>query len=693
MKTTSYCLTLLTLAAGSLLGAVVEITKSVSEADRNKITQAAPAAAPAKPKQARKVLVFSLTKGFRHSSIPHGVVAMEAIGKKSAAFSIEHSEDPKVFAAENLKRFDAVMMLNTTGDLFAEEEYKSALVEFVRSGKGLVGIHSATDTFYGWPEYGQMMGAYFDGHPWHEKVRLKIEDPNHATCKCFNGTHFDKVDEIYQYREKPYARERLRILMSLDPLGTDMKKGGMKRKDGDYAVGWVQKYGDGRVFYCNLGHREDTYWEPTVLAHFLAGIQFAVGDLKADTTPSAALKNKGDVSAPALKRGARLAIVGDSITEQKQYSKFIETYLLACMPHLEVQCLQFGWGGETAPGFANRMENDLVPWNPDVVTTCYGMNDGRYRKYEDTIGKAYEDGMRRIVDRMKKAGATVVVGSPGVVDSQTWAKNDPERDKIYNDNLNQLRQIAHRLADENGFRFADVYGAMMDSMVKSKAALGAAYHVGGGDGVHPAANGHLVMAYAFLKGLGLDGNLGTVTLDWKSGAATAEGGHKVLKATKGSLSLESSRYPFCFSGGEKDPNGTRSILPFSPFNKDLNRFTLVVKGLPEAGAVVKWGDATKSFSGAQLAGGINLAAEFLENPLVGPFNQVMQAVGTKQNFETHMIKGQITKFRSSPKTAEAQAANKALRKKLYDQNDGQHRAAKDSVKPVRHELVITPKGA
>ncbi|MCA9167589.1 MAG: hypothetical protein KDB23_07965, partial [Planctomycetales bacterium] len=82
-----------------------------------------------------------------------------------------------------------------------------------------------------------------------------------------------------------------------------------------------------------------------------------------------------------LEKGDRLAIIGDSITEQKLYSKYIETYLLACYPELQIQAYQFGWGGERAPGFANRMENDLIPWKPDVVTTCYGMNDGSYRAY------------------------------------------------------------------------------------------------------------------------------------------------------------------------------------------------------------------------------------------------------------------------------------------------------------------------
>jgi type 1 glutamine amidotransferase len=209
---------------GDLVASVEEITKTVSEEDKGKILAAAPAEAPVKPKSDRKILVFTLTKGFRHSSIPHGVVAMDALGRKSGGFSIEHSEDPAVFAADNLKRFDAVMMLNTTGELFTDPELQKSLQGFVTAGKGLIGIHSASDTFYSWEEYGKMMGGYFDGHPWHETVKLKVEDPNHATCECFHGKDFDVIDEIYQYKADPYSRERLRVLLSLDPSGTGVFK-------------------------------------------------------------------------------------------------------------------------------------------------------------------------------------------------------------------------------------------------------------------------------------------------------------------------------------------------------------------------------------------------------------------------------------------------------------------------------------
>jgi hypothetical protein len=323
------------------------------------------------------------------------------------------------------------------------------------------------------------------------------------------------------------------------------------------------------------------------------------------------------------------------------------------------------------------------------------MNDGSYRKYEEKIGRDYQEGMDRIIQRMKQAGARMVVGSPGVVDSDTWAANDPDKDKVYNENLGQLREIAHKLANENGFAFADVYGAMMDSMVAAKAAYGSSYHVAGGDGVHPAANGHLVMAYAFLKGLGFDGNLGTITIDLKSGKAEASGGHRVLESRDGSVQLESSRYPFCFSGGEKDPNGTRSMLPYVPFNKDLNRLTLVVKGLSADRAEVTWGESTRSFSHEQLAAGINLAAEFLENPFVEPFNTVLQAVGKKQNYETPMIKDQINRFRLYKDTfendAEVNAALETLRKKLVARDNDLYRDAKATVKPVQYRISVTPK--
>ena len=392
-----------------------------------------------------------------------------------------------------------------------------------------------------------------------------------------------------------------------------------------------------------------------------------------------------------LKKGDRLAIVGDSITEQKQYSRFIEDYLLACTPELELQIFQFGWSGERAPGFADRMENDLVPWKPTVVTTAFGMNDGSYRAYTDAIGKNYEDGTRRIQDRMKEIGARMVVGGPGPVDLDSWKKDTPEEDRIYNENLGKLGDIAGRLAEERGFVFADMHPLMMDVMAKAKAANGDAYHVCGRDGVHPGSNGHLVMAYTFLKALGVDGDIGTITVDMVDGA-TGSDGHRIVSSKDGEVEVESSRYPFCFSGGEKDTNGTRSILPFLPFNDDLNRYMLVVKNLDADQAVVTWGTTSKTFSKAQLEKGINLAAEFIENPFVKPFQALDRIVSGKQGFETRMIKDMVTRFRMMREFFQDDPEVEPLLDALYGKLAGKQRElqenARAAVKPVTHKLTI-----
>ncbi|MCA9170718.1 MAG: DUF1080 domain-containing protein [Planctomycetales bacterium] len=398
-----------------------------------------------------------------------------------------------------------------------------------------------------------------------------------------------------------------------------------------------------------------------------------------------------------LEKGDRLAIIGDSITEQKLYSKYIETYLLACYPELQIQAYQFGWGGERAPGFANRMENDLIPWKPDVVTTCYGMNDGSYRAYNEQIGQAYAEGMKRIIDRLKAAGATVVVGSPGVVDSFTWNRNNADFDQVYNENLEQLGQIAGKLAAESKLPHADVFHTMMNSMVEAKAKLGEEYPVAGFDGVHPGPNGHLLMAQAFLKSLGLGGDIGTITLDTSSGKALATEGHKVVSSSSSTIELESSRYPFCFTGDAKDPNGTASILPFTSFNQDLNRFVLKVDGLTTKFAQVTFGDTTKTFSKEQLGNGVNLAAEFLNNPFSDPFKRVMDAVGSKQAAETTMIKGLITNFRQLQgplgEDPEVQAAVQTLRTKLDEADNKAYAQAKAAVVPVTYTITVTPTDA
>jgi type 1 glutamine amidotransferase len=269
-----------------------------------KIKAALPEKAVAKPKQARKVLIFSKTNGFRHSSIPVGTLAVMLLGEKTGAFTAVHSEDDATFEPDKLKEFDLVIMLNTTGELFLppgkerpkdeaekkkmverEERLKQSLVDFVKGGKGLAGTHSATDTYHNWGEYNKMMGGTFAGHPWHQMVPVKNLAAKHPLNEMFADEGFQINDEIYQFRNDTANPADRKMLLSLDTEKMDVSKGA--RKDKFYPVSWISKYGNGRTFYCSLGHREEIYWNPMILKHYLAGFQYALGDLEADATPAA----------------------------------------------------------------------------------------------------------------------------------------------------------------------------------------------------------------------------------------------------------------------------------------------------------------------------------------------------------------------------------------------------------------------
>jgi type 1 glutamine amidotransferase len=292
------------LAVGGLTSAIAfaeDITAQVSAEVRTKVAEAMPDAAPAKPKKDRKVLIFTKTNGFRHSSIPVGVLSLTMLGEKTGAYSATHSEDEAMFEPESLKQFDAVIMLNTTGDVFRphpmpqdpaeqkkalerEQRLQKSLADFVRTGKGLAGTHSATDTYHNWKEYNQMMGGVFAGHPWHEVVPIRNLDPDHVINKPFAREGFKINDEIYQFRGDTALPSDRHMLLSLDPEQMDLSKG--NRQDGFYPVSWLATHGEGRTFYCSLGHRDEIYYNPKVLKHYLAGFQYALGDLEADASPS-----------------------------------------------------------------------------------------------------------------------------------------------------------------------------------------------------------------------------------------------------------------------------------------------------------------------------------------------------------------------------------------------------------------------
>ncbi len=395
---------------------------------------------------------------------------------------------------------------------------------------------------------------------------------------------------------------------------------------------------------------------------------------------------------PAIKDGGKLAVIGDSITEQKQYSNIIETYILLCSGLKDVQVMQFGWGGERAEIYVRRMEANQKFFPANVATTLYGMNDGRYTAVNQKNSDEYATNSAKIAKFMKDNDVKLFAGSPGAVDTDTFKRVAAS---VYNNTLNEFGKLGEKAATDNGAQFVNVHKLLIDVMAEAKKQYGDKYHVCGRDGVHPEPNGHLVMAYAFLKALGFDGNIGTIEMDYNEGKAIAGEGHKILSAKKGSAEIESSRYPFCFSAGSQ-PNHNASILPFLPFNKDLNRFVLVVKNLPAEKATVQYGKAKKSFTKAQLEEGINLADEFIEeNPFRENFQQVTRVVGQKQSYETWVGKSYLpANIGSRLPIAKSESKYKGSVELLdetvkaqWNDWDAKTRAA---VKPVKYTITVTP---
>jgi type 1 glutamine amidotransferase len=284
--------------------------REVSPEERAKIEAALPAKAPAAPKKPRKLLVFDRQGIYNgkqyggHGSIPHANLAVQLMGEKTGAFTATLSSEPAAISAANLQQFDALYLNNTVGDVFDTPEMRAAVVAFVARGGGIVGNHGASVASPQWAEFGQILGATGASHrePT-EKATLVVEDPTHPITLVFDGKPFEYVDEFYRLAA-PYSRDKVRVLLSIDPNATDMMQGRCYgqclRDDNDYPVAWIRQHGKARVFYTSLGHNPDPFWDPQILAMFLAGTQYALGDLEADATPRPRATARFDAALAAM---------------------------------------------------------------------------------------------------------------------------------------------------------------------------------------------------------------------------------------------------------------------------------------------------------------------------------------------------------------------------------------------------------
>jgi len=238
----------------------------------------------------RRLLVIGQSKGYQHESISTAMVTLYNLGRGSGQWDTYFRTDctaitkkPLKWGAKNLNDFDAVVFF-TDGDLDMDASQKADLLSFVRDdGKGFIGIHSAAITFLSWPDYGTMLGGYFDGHPWGEfNAPLIVEAPDFPGMRHL-PREFTLKDEIYQIKD--FSRDRVRVLLRLDPSRVDLSKKGLHRQDHDFAVIWARNYGKGRVLYNGLGHTAEGFERPEIQKMWLELVHWSMGLAPGDATP------------------------------------------------------------------------------------------------------------------------------------------------------------------------------------------------------------------------------------------------------------------------------------------------------------------------------------------------------------------------------------------------------------------------
>jgi type 1 glutamine amidotransferase len=266
--------------------------------DRLQIEAALPKQAAAKPKTPRRLLVLDINIAYGgHRSIPAENFALQRMGEETGAYEAVFSDNLDNLKYPKIKDYDAIFLNNTVGMIFVDPEVRDGLTRFIREGGGLAGNHGTSHASMDWPGFSDMIGVRRGVHRANtEEAWIKIDDPRSPLTAAFDGVEFLYTDEFFRFPNPPYSRNKLHILLSIDVQKTDMNQGqvfvpgsSVARPDADYAVSWVRDYGKGRVFFCILGHNPTLFKTPALAQYFLAGIQFILGDLDADATPSSRL--------------------------------------------------------------------------------------------------------------------------------------------------------------------------------------------------------------------------------------------------------------------------------------------------------------------------------------------------------------------------------------------------------------------
>ena len=263
--------------------------------ERQQIEAAIPKQAIVKPKKARKLLVTDIQMYSGHSTIPHGNLLLELMAKNTGAFEATFSNDLNLLKYPKIKEFDAIYLNNVCGMVYNDPEVREGILRFVREGGGIGGHHAVTFAGNNWPEFADMMGGWAGAHHV-EKQTIKVDDVSSPLTRSFGSASFEHVDEFYQFPPtSPYSREKQHILLSIDVEKSDRATDSRlcpqcTRPDQDYGLAWIRTYGQGRTYFTPLGHTNIFYTDQRWTQHLLAAIQYILGDLDADATPSAKAK-------------------------------------------------------------------------------------------------------------------------------------------------------------------------------------------------------------------------------------------------------------------------------------------------------------------------------------------------------------------------------------------------------------------
>ena len=271
----------------------ITTTDRIPADERQKIDAAVPRQALAAPKAARKLLIIDVCPagGFYHTTVAHGNLMLQLIAKYTGAYEPVFDNNLDNLKYPRIRQYDAVFLNSVVGPVFSDPEVLDGLIRYVREGGGVAGLHGTTFSSQDVREFGELMGAQEGPHQYNgEPGTLKIDDPASPLTKHFGGAGFSMMDEFYHFpMTGPYTREKLHVLLSVDAGKSDIERWKYLRTDNDFGMVWIKREGKGRVFNSVLGHRPDFYMMPDLVKMMVGGIQFVLGDLEADTTPSAKL--------------------------------------------------------------------------------------------------------------------------------------------------------------------------------------------------------------------------------------------------------------------------------------------------------------------------------------------------------------------------------------------------------------------